>query len=252
MRDEVVLITGGSSGIGLATAHVFARKGARVILTARDSGRLERAAAEVGHGAGWIAADVTDDASVRSLTEEIASRFGHLDILLNSAGQLELASCEDSAEMAERLIRVNYLGPARTIARTLPLIRKGRRKSIVNLSSFAGRLTPPFWSAYSASKHALQSYSNALRQEVRRDGIHVGIVMPGPVLSPMTEDLLQSPMYPLPPGIPVITPDKVSDAIIRTILSRRKEVTVPGRFSGMLRLAGAFPRAVDLVYRFVK
>ena len=252
MRDEVVLITGGSSGIGLATAHAFARKGARVVLTARDEERLARAAAEVGHGATWIAADVTEEAAVAALADEITERHGHLDVLLNSAGQLELAPCEDSSVLAEELMRVNYLGAVRTIARTLPLIRKGRRKSIVNLSSFAGRLTPPFWSAYSASKHALQSYSNALRQEVRREGIHVGIVMPGPVLSPMTKDLLRSPMYPLPIGIPVISPERVSNAILDAVLSRRAEVTVPGRFNSMLRLGGGFPRLVDLVYRFMK
>lgn len=252
MRDEVVLITGGSSGIGLATAHAFAREGARVVLTARDEERLDRAAHEVGRGATWLSADVTDSDSVASLAEELASRAGRLDILLNSAGQLTLGPCEESSAVAEKLMRVNYLGPVRTIAHTLPLIRKGRRKSIINLSSFAGRLTPPYWSAYAASKHALQSYSNALRQELRRERIHVGIVMPGPVQSPMTEDLLGSTMYPLPPGIPVIQPEQVSDAILRTVRSRRNEVTVPGRFGSILRLAGAFPRAVDLVYRFVK
>ena len=72
------------------------------------------------------------------------------------------------------------------------------------------------------------------------------------MLSPMTADLLRSPMYPLPPGIPVIAPEHVSDAIVGAILSRRTEVTVPGRFSAMLRLAGAFPRLVDVVYRVVK
>lgn len=252
MRDEVVLITGGSGGIGLATAHAFARRGAQVILTARDEERLDRAARAIGQGASWIAADVTEEASLAALAEQVAQRTGHVDVLLNSAGQLTLGPGEASSDIAEQLMRVNYLGPVRTIARILPLIRKGSRKSIVNLSSFAGRLTPPFWSAYSASKHALQSYSNALRQELRAEGIHVGIVMPGPVLSPMTEDLLGSTMYPLPIGIPVIRPEQVSDAIVRTVLSRRKEVTVPGRFGAMLRLAGAFPRAVDLVYRFVK
>src|SRR5690606_41158550 len=103
------------------------------------------------------------------------------DVLLNSAGQLALGSAEESApELAERLMRVNYLGLARTVAATLPLLRAGSRRSIVNLSSFAGKLTPPFWSAYCATKFAVQAYSHALRQELRPEGIHVRIVLPGP------------------------------------------------------------------------
>jgi short-subunit dehydrogenase len=131
----------------------------------------------------------------------------------------------------------------------LPLVRLGTRRSIVNLSSFAGRLAPPNWSAYAATKHAVQAYSHSLRQELRRERIHVGIVMPGPIRSPMTEGLLHTPAYPVPVGVPVLEPEQVAEAIVRCVLRRRLEVTVPGRFGPILRLAAAYPRLVDLVYR---
>ncbi|HUE96431.1 MAG TPA: SDR family oxidoreductase [Longimicrobiaceae bacterium] len=250
MRDEVVLITGGSSGIGLATAEAFARRGARVWLTARGEEKLARAAASLSRPVHTLPTDVEDQGSLDRLAATIREREGRLDVLVNSAGQLDLASADRGAlEIAERLMRVNYLGLARTVATTLPLLRLGSRRSIVNLSSFVGRLVPPYWSAYAASKHAVQAYSHALRQELRREGFHVALVLPGPVLSPMTENLLRTPMYPVPVGVPVLPPDRVAEAILRCVFRRRVEVTVPGRFGPLLRLASAFPTLVDLLYR---
>ncbi|MDR0786559.1 MAG: SDR family oxidoreductase [Gemmatimonadota bacterium] len=249
MQGEVVLITGGSSGIGLAAARRFVSLGARVRLTARNGEKLARAAAELGGGTDWFSADVSDPASVAALMEWIAERDGRLDVLLNSAGQLDLASSGESApELAERLMRVNYFGLTRTITAALPLLRMSSRKSIVNLSSFAGKLVPPYFSAYSASKFAVQGYTHALRQEMAGEGFHVGLVLPGPVASPMTDGLLNSPMYPVPVGVPVLSPDQVAAAIVKCVRRRRSEVVVPGYFAPLLRLGAAFPRLVDLIY----
>jgi NAD(P)-dependent dehydrogenase (short-subunit alcohol dehydrogenase family) len=250
MRDEVVLITGGSSGIGLAAAHRFVAKGARVWLTARDEARLAAAAAQLGPSAHYLAADVTDPASLDYLVACLRARENRLDVLLNSAGQLHLAAADaDAGDLAERLMRVNYLGMARVVSATLPLLRVGSRRSIVNLSSFVGRLVPPFWSAYAASKHAVQAYSHALRQELRPEGFHVGIVLPGPVQSAMTDGLFHTALYPVPFGVPIMQPERVADAIVNCVLRRRSEVTVPAHFAPLLRLASAFPRLVDLFYR---
>jgi NAD(P)-dependent dehydrogenase (short-subunit alcohol dehydrogenase family) len=249
MRGQVVLITGGSSGIGLAAARRFASLGARVILTARNEEKLARAAAEAGGDVGWFPADVSDPASVAALMAWIAERDGHLDVLLNSAGQLDLATSGESApELAERLMRVNYFGLTRVVAGALPLLRAGSRRSIVNLSSFAGKLVPPYFSAYSASKFAVQGYSHALRQELAGERFHVGLVLPGPVASPMTDGLLNTAMYPVPFGVPVIAPDRVAKAIVKCVARRRMEVVVPGYFTPLLKLGAAFPRLVDLIY----
>ncbi len=249
MQDEVVLITGGSSGIGLAAARRFLNLGARVWLTARNEEKLARSGSELGAGVLTIASDVTDPASIQRLAATLREREGRIDVLVNSAGQLDLAaSGESAAELAERLMRVNYFGLTQVVAATLPLLRAGSRRSIVNLSSFSGKLTPPYWSAYCASKHAVQSYSHALRQELRPEKIHVGLVLPGPVASPMTDDLLHTPMYPVPFGVPIISTDRVARAIVGCVLRRRAEVTVPAHFGPLLRIAAAFPRLIDLIY----
>lgn len=252
MRDEVVLITGGSSGIGLATAERFLRRGARVWLTARDEKKLQRAADSLGGSVHFLPADTTSASGWQQLLGTIREREGKLDVLLYSAGQLQLGPAEESVDAAERLMRVNYLGLVRGVASALPLLRNGSRKSIVCLSSFVGRLAPPYWSAYAASKHAVQAYAHALRQELRSERFHVGLVLPGPVDSPMTENLIGTPMYPLPTGLPVITPDRVANAILQNILRRRAESTVPGHFGPLLRLGSAFPRLVDLFYRPIR
>jgi NAD(P)-dependent dehydrogenase (short-subunit alcohol dehydrogenase family) len=249
MQGESVLVTGGSSGIGLATARLFVARGATVWITARDEAKLHRASDELGGRVRAVSSDVTDPASLAALISRIEQSDGRLDVLVSSAGQLELARAEDSADIAERLMRVNYFGLARTVAAALPLLRRGSRKSIVSLSSFVGRISPPYWSAYAASKHAVQAYVHCLRQELRKEGFHVGVVLPGPVRSPMTEDVLRTPMYPVPMGVPVLAPDRVAEAILATVLRRKNEVTVPGRFGPLLRLGSAAPRLVDLLYR---
>ena len=249
MRGEVVLITGGSSGIGLATARLFREQGADIWITARDEQKLARAAESLGGSVRFHPCDVSDAPSFDALTARIRDESGRLDVLVSSAGQLDLGRCENAAEVAEHLMRVNYLGVVRTVAASLPLLRLGSRRSLVFLSSFVGRLTPPYWSAYSASKHALQAYAHALRQELRPEGFHVGLVLPGPVRSPMTEGLLGTPMYPIPFGVPVIRTEQVARAIVSSVLRRRKEVAVPRHFGPLLRLGSAVPTLVDLLYR---
>lgn len=248
MQDEVVVVTGGSSGIGLATAAAFRERGARVWITARNREKLEDAAATLD-GVSCFPSDVTRPETLTALAERIRDREGRCDVLVNSAGQLELAPAAESAAIAERLIQSNYLGVVNTVAAFLPLLRAGERRSIVNLSSFVGRLSPPYFAAYSASKHALQAYSHALRQELAPEGISVSLVLPGPVESPMTEDRLRTPMYPIPLGVPILTPDQVADAILESVFRRARERSVPKYFSPLLRLGSALPAIVDRMYR---
>lgn len=250
---EVVVITGGSSGIGLATARIFSKQGARVIVAARDPERLAAAVAEVGGDTRGVTADFTQPEQVRALAADIAAAEGRLDVLINSAGQFEVGPAEQAGpEIAERLIRVNYLGAVNAMHAFLPLLRAGRTRSIVNVASLAAKIAPPYMAAYAASKSALGAYTHALRQELRAEGFHVGLVSPGPVATPMIEGRVRTTYYPLPPGIEVIAPEVAAKAILRSVRRRIPDMVVPGKLSAVLRVGQAFPLMVDRVYRWVK
>jgi NAD(P)-dependent dehydrogenase (short-subunit alcohol dehydrogenase family) len=253
MRGEVVLITGGSSGIGLAAARQFARVGARVVLVARDPERLAAAVESVGSAARALPADITSLADTRRIAEDVAAHEGRLDVLVNCAGQFSVGPAEEAGpELAERLIRVNYLGAVNVIHACLPLLRAGPRRSIVNVSSLAGKLAPPYMAAYAASKFALTGYTHALRQELRSEGFHVGLLSPAPVDTPMIEGSVGTRYYPLPPGIGVISAEAAGAALVRLVRRRSSDRTIPGRVSPLARLGLAFPLLVDAVYSLMR
>lgn len=242
-----VLITGASNGIGLAAAYTLARSASHLYLVGRDAARLQAAASDLPATA--ICADVSDPVQVAAMAEEVNRLGGRLDVVINCAGQLEVGRADQLGfEVAERLIRVNYLGAVSVIHACLPLLRRGTNPVIVNVSSVAGRLAPPYMAAYAASKFALGGYSHALRQELRQEGIHVGLVLPGPVDTPMVHGRLRTAYYPLPPGTPVLTAGRVAKAILAVIEHRLPEVLVPRRLAAAARFGSAFPALVDRLY----
>jgi uncharacterized protein len=145
-------------------------------------------------------------------------------------------------------MRVNFLGAVATIEACLPLLRAAHRSVIVNVSSLAGRVAPPYMAAYAASKFALTGYSHSLRQELRPEGIHVGLVLAGPADTPMVQGKLGGHYYPRPPGVPVLTPHQVAQAVSMVVERRLPELLVPRRLGMAARLASAFPRLVDYFY----
>ena len=250
MKGEIAVVTGGSSGIGLACARLLALEGARVYLVARDAQRLTQAAASIDGEVRTIALDLSS-AAVDQLPGRLSeSGERRVDLLLNCAGQLEVGPAELlGADVAERLMQINYLGPVRAIEALLPLLRNGRRRSIVTISSLAGHLAPPYMAAYSASKFAVNAYSCALRQELCREGFHVGLVAPGPVATAMTEGRIDTEHYPLLPGVPVLSAEQVALQVMHCIGSRRIELILPRRLALGRRLLAAFPGLVDYLYR---
>jgi NAD(P)-dependent dehydrogenase (short-subunit alcohol dehydrogenase family) len=180
----VVVITGCSSGLGLATALAFARRGDRVWATMRnlaDSGDL-LAAAEAEHlEIATLALDVTDDASVRAAVAHVLQAEGRTDVLVNNAGVSHMGAVEAlGVEDARNVFETNLFGQVRLIQAVLPGMRERGGGVIVNVSSIAGRLpgTPANW-AYAASKHAVGSLSDSLAEEVRQFGIRVVCIEPG-------------------------------------------------------------------------
>jgi NAD(P)-dependent dehydrogenase (short-subunit alcohol dehydrogenase family) len=182
--DKVVVITGCSSGFGAGAVKTFADKGYRVWGTLRDAAGRNAAkkAALQAHSSkvSVIDMDVTDDASVTAAFALIEAQ-GPVDVLINNAGVMYLGITEAfSIDQAKEQMETNYFGAIRTMQAVLPAMRAAKSGLIINTSSLVGQISPPFFSTYSATKHALEGYVQGLRYEVSPFGIDVAIVQPGP------------------------------------------------------------------------
>lgn len=185
----IALITGASSGIGEATARRLARRpGCRLVLVARRRDRLEALARELG-GAHVIAADLTDPDAPATVARAVHEAHGALHLLVNNAGAAWRGTFAQSGwANLERHMRLNFEAPVRLTEALLPLLRStaasgGERVAVVNVASTAARVSRPRSGAYSASKFALAGWSDALFAEEGAHGVHVGLVLPGFVLT---------------------------------------------------------------------
>jgi len=180
-----VIITGSSNGFGLKAAKDFADKGHRVFATMRNpNGKNANAKAELESHSTHIKVvdmDVTNDASVKEAMSTILTEAGNIDILINNAGIMYLGITEAfSVEQAKFQMETNYFGAIRVMQAILPTMRKAGSGLIINTSSLVGRMSPPFFGTYTATKHALEGYSQALRYEVSPFGVDIVLVEPGP------------------------------------------------------------------------
>jgi NAD(P)-dependent dehydrogenase (short-subunit alcohol dehydrogenase family) len=175
--SKIVLITGASSGIGRATALELLRAGHTVYGGARRVQSMDAISTSGGHP---LAMDVTEEADLERAVRTVLDQRGRIDVLVNNAGFGLYGAAEDvPLQQARYQLEVNLFGPARLTQLALPHMREQRSGTIVNVSSMGGEITFPLGAWYHASKHALEAYSDALRQEVRPFGIHVVLVQPG-------------------------------------------------------------------------
>jgi NAD(P)-dependent dehydrogenase (short-subunit alcohol dehydrogenase family) len=197
LGNRVALISGCSSGIGRATATYLARAG-WVVFAGLRLGDDEPAAEGLrAEGLHLLPLDVTDDAQCAAAIERIGAERGRLDALVNNAGIDALGALEDQSERALRsVMEVNFFGAMALTRRALPLMRRGRRATIVMVSSLSGLLGLPGSSAYCASKFALEGAAEALRNEVGRFGVRVSLVEPGGVASAMSGKRVLAADYP--------------------------------------------------------
>jgi len=180
-----IIITGSSSGFGLKAAMDFADKGYQVFATMRqpEGKNAEKKAALEAHSPHIkvVEMDVTSDDAVKKAIGHIMAAAGDIDILINNAGIMYIGITEAySVEQARFQMETNYFGAIRTMQAVLPSMRKAGKGLIINTSSLVGRMSPPFFGTYTATKHALEGYSQALRYEVSPFGVDVVMVEPGP------------------------------------------------------------------------
>jgi NAD(P)-dependent dehydrogenase (short-subunit alcohol dehydrogenase family) len=182
-ENKVVVVTGGSDGIGLATASQFASEGAHVYLMGRRQDRLDDAVAEIGHGAVGIQGDVCSSGDLDRLYERIANDHGRLDVLFANAGISESAALGQLDEAhIDRLFDTNFKGLVFTVQKALPLMKSG--SSIILAGSGAGRKGFPSLSMYSATKAAIRSLARTWTTDLKGQGIRVNVVAPGVILTP--------------------------------------------------------------------
>jgi NAD(P)-dependent dehydrogenase (short-subunit alcohol dehydrogenase family) len=185
LRDKVVLITGGSRGLGLVLARQICAAGGKVALIARDGEELGRAKADLARRGGapntfGVQCDLLDTAQIQSAVRQIIDRFGKIDILINNAGIIEVGPLEHmTREDFERAMRLHFWAAFELISQIVPEMRTWGGGRIVNISSIGGKVAVPHLAPYSASKFAVTGFSDAIRAELARDNIHVTTVAPG-------------------------------------------------------------------------
>jgi short-subunit dehydrogenase len=224
--SQVVLITGGSEGIGAACVDLFTRRGWRVAAVALPSDGFEEIA---GPAVLPITGDICDECVRKMAVEKTLDRFGAIDVLINNAGVgLYAAPSDASIPLTKRLFDVNVFAPLALAQLAIPIMRRQGHGTIVNLGSVGGRVALPWSVSYTASKFALHSVNDSMRRELRRDGIHVMKVCPGIVATEFRENVLAGVAPPEVSAIQrVVTPQEVAAAIARGIERKKRTVYVP-------------------------
>lgn len=255
IEGRTAIITGASSGIGRETAREFARAGANVVLAARSRDKLERLAADLVTLPGRrlvVPVDVTERLSVAAMIRKTVEEFGAVDILVNNAGVGLFAPISDgNMDNARYLFEVNFWGSVQCIQAAVPYMKDRRRGQIVNVSSVAGHISPPYMGMYAATKHALAAMSDALRVELAGTGIGVSTIYPGLTETSFTENMLQEVEAPEIPAIARFTgADSVARRILQAVRYNLRDTYVSPEDIAAVFANAAVPQLLDLGMRF--
>jgi len=253
LHNQVVIVTGASSGIGEATARAFGREGARVVLAARRLDRLEVLAGEIqnsspGAQAAAVAADLSQLADIQNLVAQTLQRFGRIDVLFNNAGFGRLGWLEtlDPVKDIEAQLAVNLLGVIQTTRQVLPVMIGQKSGHVINMASMSAFVGTPTYSIYAASKFAVRGFSEALRREVAPWGIRVSVIYPGGVATEFASHAgIQRKTGATTPRWMVLSADDVARTVVGLARHPRPGLIVPWPHRLSAWLNQWFPALVD-------
>ena len=261
-RNKIVVVTGGSSGLGRIIAEAFAAAGADLAIVALEKNDVETVAAEIGskHGVEAIPlhADITVQEDVDHVFRTVQERWGGLDVLVNNAGRSMRGRVLDTTpEQFQALFDLNVLGTIRCTRAAVPMLLQ-RRGHVVNIGSLAAKSAAKFVGAYPVSKFAVAAYSQQLRLELGPEGLHVLLVCPGPIkrdnerLYPL-EGLEGIPDGARAPGAGVkvgrIDPNWLAAKILKYCEKRKPELVIPAKARLLFTLSQLFPSLGDWIVR---
>ena len=227
VKGKIALITGASSGIGLTVAKKLGKAGAHVLLVARGVEKLEQTAEmirKVGGTATIYPCDLADLKAIDEMADQILADHGHVDILVNNAGRSIRRAVIESLDRFhdfERTMQLNYFGAVRLILRLLPSMKTNKSGQIINISSIGCLANSPRFSAYVASKSALDAFTRCLSAEVKQYNINTTTIYMPLVRTPM---IAPTKMYDY---VPTYTPDQAANLVIKAIVSKPKRIKTP-------------------------
>jgi short-subunit dehydrogenase len=250
LEDQVIVITGASSGIGLTTAQMAAEMGARVVLAARSRHKLERIVAQLralGGAASCFVADVGDPDEVEAIADLAVDEFGGIDTWVNNASVGIYGEARDiDMEDAHRLFQVNYFGMVHGCLTAIPHLEQRGRGALINISSAVADRSVPLQSHYCAAKHAIKGFTESLRMELEKEGspVSLTLVKPGSINTPFTRHAknLMGHEANYPP--PVYKPEVVARTILQCAVEPRRDVLVGGG-AKMIAMLQNMPRIGD-------
>jgi short-subunit dehydrogenase len=231
LQDQIIVITGASSGIGAEMAVLLSEQGATPVLLARSTAKMNEVAKRIKGSCAIYELDVTSADEVNLIMEQILQRFGRIDVLINNAGFGVFETIEDTTlHHFEEMMDVNYMGMVRCIKAVLPSMLDRKKGHIINIASIAGKIGVAKSTGYAASKHAVLGFTNSLRQELlsQQQPIYVSAINPGPIDTPFFDRADPSGKYleRLPRWF-ILESQQAAQAVLNVIQHKQAEKNIP-------------------------
>lgn len=233
IKNKVVIITGASSGIGLSTARLFAKKGAKVVLASRSYEKLKKIAAALPQSL-VITTDMTNKTTIKNLIKKTYQYFGRIDILINNAGRSMYYPVEKiDIKKYRYILDLNLIGPLLAMQEVIPIMKKQGSGIIINISSGTSKMYIPNIAAYASTKNALNTITLTARQELAKDNIKVGVIYPYMTATNFVKNTIQSEKFDFHASQirnkdipPEDTPELVAEKILAAIENEKAETYV--------------------------